>query len=320
MNDFTAASVLQGRDPGAVEDRLAAADIDVELASIDGPVDGVHVPASNAPALLWIADGAAVVERRAPAGTWQATGLRSGDFCLASGTAPIRLRPDEGSTTPLVTMRVLPGLSLLARVVRDIAGKPLSGFAFRDAAGEADDTLRALLEILFSLVSGHDRPCRYLMQGVGQALAAHLVRRYARSGYAAAGAHQGLPPYKLRRVMRAMRESLAEPFDLERLARHAGLSPFHFSRSFKKATGVAPSACLTRLRIDEARRRLAESDDAIIQVALAVGYRSPSHFSQVFRELTGISPTAFRQACTDGRAPPAWHGQPAVSPAAGAMR
>ncbi|QBI02416.1 AraC family transcriptional regulator [Pseudoduganella albidiflava] len=38
-----------------------------------------------------------------------------------------------------------------------------------------------------------------------------------------------------------MRDRLSEPFDLAQLAGAAHLSPFHFSRMFKKSIGMSPS-------------------------------------------------------------------------------
>ncbi|MBB3222669.1 AraC-like DNA-binding protein [Massilia umbonata] len=46
----------------------------------------------------------------------------------------------------------------------------------------------------------------------------------------------------------------------------------------------------------EASRMLGECRHTILEVALAVGYRSPSHFSHVFRKSTGCSPTDYRHA------------------------
>ena len=102
-----------------------------------------------------------------------------------------------------------------------------------------------------------------------------------------------------------MRERLTEPFDLEHLAGLAGLSTFHFSRAFKKASGVAPSRYFQRLRIEQAKHMLSGDDQSIIAIAMAVGFRSPSHFSQVFREVAGISPSEYRHRCAFVRDVPA---------------
>ncbi|WP_449542569.1 helix-turn-helix domain-containing protein [Enterobacter ludwigii] len=91
-----------------------------------------------------------------------------------------------------------------------------------------------------------------------------------------------------------MHEELAHPFDLARLAGLAELSEFHFSRVFKQSTGLSPSHYFIRLRMEEARRLLSETEDSMISIALTVGYNSPSHFAAIFRKHTGISPSQCR--------------------------
>jgi AraC family transcriptional regulator len=103
-----------------------------------------------------------------------------------------------------------------------------------------------------------------------------------------------LPAYRLRRVTQIMEADLTREFSLERLASAAEMSPFHFSRLFKRSTGLSPSQYFIRLRMTEARRLLRETGEPVIQVGLAVGYESASHFSQIFRREVGVSPSAYR--------------------------
>ena len=67
-----------------------------------------------------------------------------------------------------------------------------------------------------------------------------------------------------------MNDTLAR-IELERLARAAGLSAFHFSRQFRKATGFSPSQFFIRIRMSKARLLLRETNRSIIDVGLAVG-------------------------------------------------
>jgi AraC family transcriptional regulator len=74
------------------------------------------------------------------------------------------------------------------------------------------------------------------------------------------------------------------------------LSPFHFSRVFKQATGMTPHQFVTRARMLHAQRLIRETSRSLIEIALEVGYTNPSHFAQVFRRVVGVTPTEFRNA------------------------
>ncbi|QBE65394.1 helix-turn-helix domain-containing protein [Pseudoduganella lutea] len=298
MNDLSFANLPKGQDRHRADAGriLRAPGVRVDIATIDELVDAWLTHAVKDRSLFWIARGSAAIEALCPFGLWQARTLQAGDFCLVSGTVPIRLRRKEGTSIPVEMMRVSLSPALLAQTVQDIVNRPLARFAFRDVMGERDDTLRGLMDALYVATRLREAPCPHFMASLAQAISAHLVRRYGRTGDIRGATHQGLPPYKLQLVINAMREFLDEPFDLGHLASLAGLSAFHFSRSFKKATGVSPSVYLTQLRMAEASRMLGECRHTILEVALAVGYRSPSHFSHVFRKTTGCSPTDYRHA------------------------
>lgn len=107
---------------------------------------------------------------------------------------------------------------------------------------------------------------------LAQALAVYLVRQYLDPDRGARRSN-ALQAYKLRRVIEAMNKSRAEYFSLANLARLADLSEYHFSRIFKRATGLSPSQYLIRLRMSRARQLLLETDHSIIDVGLGMGYR-----------------------------------------------
>ena len=88
---------------------------------------------------------------------------------------------------------------------------------------------------------------------------------------------------------------LEDEFSLIRLAREAEMSEFHFSRAFKRTTGLTPSQYFIQLRLEKARRLLRETNKSVIEIGLDVGYTSPSHFAQIFRREVGISPSEYRR-------------------------
>ncbi|WP_420894965.1 helix-turn-helix transcriptional regulator, partial [Sorangium cellulosum] len=92
-----------------------------------------------------------------------------------------------------------------------------------------------------------------------------------------------------------------EPLDLERAAREAGLSAFHFLRLFARVLGVTPHQYLVRARLRRAARLLADGALSITDIALDVGFGDLSNFVRTFHRAAGVSPRGFRQAARGER-------------------
>ena len=86
-----------------------------------------------------------------------------------------------------------------------------------------------------------------------------------------------------------------QPIDLEATANEAGLSPYHFLRSFAKVLGVTPHQYLVRSRLRRAARLLADDAVSVTEIALDVGFTDLSNFVRTFRRAAGVSPRQFRQ-------------------------
>jgi AraC family transcriptional regulator len=126
--------------------------------------------------------------------------------------------------------------------------------------------------------------------------AAQLVRGYSHGRRPVPEHRGGVPKTRLRRVEELVRSRLGEELRLADLARAAGFSEYHFCRAFRRTMGVAPFEFVAQVRVDEAKRRLRETDATVLEIAMAVGYQSASHFAQAFRRQTGVTPTAYRRA------------------------
>lgn len=98
--------------------------------------------------------------------------------------------------------------------------------------------------------------------------------------------------------------NLAHKITLEEMAGQVALSPFHFCRVFKEATGATPHAYLTGRRINYAKKGLQSDHISILDVALSAGFSDASHFSRVFNKCTGTSPSEYRREvnCSTPRA------------------
>ena len=87
-----------------------------------------------------------------------------------------------------------------------------------------------------------------------------------------------------------------ERHTLAELASLAGVSRYHFLRTFRSVTGVTPHQWILRARLREAARRLAASREAITEIALDVGFEDLSNFIRSFRAEFGFSPGRYRAA------------------------
>lgn len=102
-------------------------------------------------------------------------------------------------------------------------------------------------------------------------------------------------PAPLRKVIEQMKLFYFEPHTVAGLAAKAGMSPSHFSRQFKAAFGASPIDWLRRERVNQAKRRLGDTEDPIQWIAQAVGYHDRFFFSKDFKKLTGFTPSEYRR-------------------------
>jgi len=202
----------------------------------------------------------------------------SGDRCLAFRYAPDyfeRLAADAGASGATRTFRLLrlPPLRRLA---------PLVARACAGLAGSA--------AVAWEEVSVH--------------LAAQVVQLVNALRADGSGA-PGNAVARVTRTVRAIERRPSARLTLEWLAREAGLSPYHFLRTFERVTGVTPHQYVLRARLREAALRLAAERARIIDIALDCGFGDVSNFNRSFRAEFGVTPRAYRL-----RAGPGWKRQP----------
>jgi AraC family transcriptional regulator len=52
---------------------------------------------------------------------------------------------------------------------------------------------------------------------------------------------------------------------------------------------------IRKVRIEHARQRMLESNEPLVEIALATGFADQTHFTRSFRRLTGMTPSEFRR-------------------------
>ena len=95
---------------------------------------------------------------------------------------------------------------------------------------------------------------------------------------------------RIARAVALVREELAKPLRVERLAQAAamGLSSFH--EHFRAVTSLTPLQFQKHLRLIEARRMMLSEGAMISNAAYAVGYESVPQFTREYRRLFGLPP------------------------------
>jgi AraC family transcriptional regulator len=206
-------------------------------------------------------------------------------------TGPERMRWSE-VREPAEALEIYPDLSLL------LDGTTVPGPVEIEAATAAHDaTVLGVAAVLRRAHLGDLTLDELQASTLTHRLTDHLVDHYGRSS-PRRSRHRPRPGRLdrrlLDRVARFVEDHLSEPLLLDDLAREARLSPYHFARSFKASTGLAPHEFVTMRRLDRAKTLLLSTRHSVPDIAYEVGYRNLSHFRRLFRRHTGLPPSDLR--------------------------
>ena len=92
-----------------------------------------------------------------------------------------------------------------------------------------------------------------------------------------------------------VKKNIGRRIKISEMAKRLNMSHEHFTRFFKRITGLAPVEYLTNIRIERAKEMLKEDYKSnIAQIAFKCGFSTPKHFSKIFKRKTGINPSQFK--------------------------
>jgi len=97
-------------------------------------------------------------------------------------------------------------------------------------------------------------------------------------------------------VQMLLNRRLGRALSLADISDALSVSPFHLCRVFRELTGIPIHRYRDRLRLRAALEMIADGDESVLDVALALGYSSEAHFSDSFRRAFGLRPGAFRRS------------------------
>jgi AraC family transcriptional regulator len=137
---------------------------------------------------------------------------------------------------------------------------------------------------------------RLAAEALANLLAVHLIRNVTAPGSPARRAQGALPRKKLRTVTEYVEEHRAG-LSLEQMAAATHLSPFHFARQFKAATGLPPHQYVIARRVERARQLLqTDSDFPLAEVAASAGFSDQNQLSHHIKRLVGVTPGQYRKS------------------------
>ncbi|MFD1907617.1 helix-turn-helix transcriptional regulator [Paenibacillus rhizoplanae] len=89
---------------------------------------------------------------------------------------------------------------------------------------------------------------------------------------------------------------IGEKVGMEEMAKRLGLNPTHFSRLFRLETGLTFIEYVTRMKMEQARDLLNQTNLTIVEIAEQLGYDNVSYFIKLFRNFSGMTPAEFRKS------------------------
>lgn len=194
---------------------------------------------------------------------------------------------------------LLPGK--LIRAVGDEVGAGHGGLEFIPALAVRDETMGRLMTALADDVAGGGFGGRLYAEGLANALAVHLLRRYSSLGKGKAlelergSSAASVSAGTVRRALEFIGDNLTGDLSLADIARAADTSERHLYRLFREAVGLSPHQYVIRGRVEEARALLRRTDLTIAEVAVSSGFAHHQHLNRHFKRLTGASPERFRR-------------------------
>jgi AraC family transcriptional regulator len=139
---------------------------------------------------------------------------------------------------------------------------------------------------------------RLVAESLANLLAVNLIRHVLAPSRPIRNRDGVLPRARLRAVVDYVEGHLdANAPTLEQMAAVARLSPYHFARQFKAATGLPPHQYVITRRVERAKRLLQTGTGmSVADVALTAGFSDQSQFSRHFKRLVGVTPAQYRMS------------------------
>lgn len=101
---------------------------------------------------------------------------------------------------------------------------------------------------------------------------------------------------RLFKIAKGIESNPSERLSVPDMAAKAFMSESVFTARFRRLTGYPPHAYLARCRLEEVKRRLAQTDDSIERIAADLNYNSTQHLAGQFKATFGMTMREWRKS------------------------
>ena len=199
----------------------------------------VSVPATAEPMIACIIAGSAEFQEREIGGAWLPRRVRRGDLFVTRSKAPYELRWNSALGAELEVVHIHLAVDQLTAALETVYQDNAAAVEVTEFFGR-DETLAHLSFACAEMLSGRTAGNARRIAAFAHLLAIHIAEKCTNVASQRPDYRGGLRIVRLRKIEDYVRAHLAESILIETLAELAELSPFHFSRVFKQATGLTP--------------------------------------------------------------------------------
>lgn len=284
-------------EPACIRTEHTWSDLVVRAFHMPDTMDLYHVPVVPALTLGLATHGAMYLEQRQASGPWRGLLVRPGDLSLRPAACePPTFRWQRCSLDAIQTVAVYLHQDVLLNVIAEVAEGDPATLVIEEQARFHDPLLQQLGLALHHELDYPTASGRLYAQTAAQLLAVHLLQHYTSVRIPIWEPARGLSQRQVRRVLEFVHMHMQHDLSLATLAQQVHLSPYHFARMFRQATGESPHQCVLRLRLERAQWLLTATNLSIAQVALESGFAHQSNLTNTFKRRLGLTPRAYRRS------------------------
>ena len=182
---------------------------------------------------------------------------------------------------------------VLLQVAQEYLGLEADQVQLAYTEREQDPAIATIAAALAREAVRGDAGSRAYAESLACILAVHLLRNYrAEQTEVEPRSEPSSVPRAVSRALSFIRQNQTSDISLADIAAAAHLSPFHLTRLFKRALGVAPYQYLIQMRVNSARALIAAGGGgySLAQIATSVGFADQSHLTRHFKKVLGVTP------------------------------